>query len=388
MLQIGIIGIGNCGSQIAKLAYETAGCEAFAINTSEKDLSTLPGSIPRRVIGETEGTGKNRDIAKKSLKDAIVNLIREEEFREFVSGKDALLVVSSAGGGSGSGMAPLLVEIGKKSFKNKDGTSKIMILVGVLPKLSEGESTQVNALQYLQEIYDVMNKPTYMLFDNNRLSSLSSYKVLEEVNKDVVRTVEIMMGKYNYATPYDSIDDEEMRVLLRAPGLLFIGGVYGLKEKDLDGVTIEDKLVEAIKTNSQVELQRDGVISKTGLITNLDSHMNERFDSHIEAVREFIGEPTDEFLHTYVNEDKGMPNNVIIILTGLSKVADRISKIEERLVEIEENQRENAAKVEGPTIDQNMIDRLNKKRDDASTDAEDITDEPVELSEIFGKFNA
>lgn len=388
MLQIGVIGIGNCGNQIAKLAHTEAGCDAFAINTSEKDLSTLPSDIPRMVVGETEGTGKDRDVAKQSLKMSVSTLTREESFREFVSGKDVILVISSAGGGSGSGMAPIMVEIGKEAFRNQDGSSKIVILVGVLPKLSEGESTQLNAMQYLHEVYDVMDNPTYMLFDNNKLSNLTSYKVLEEVNRDIVRVIEIMQCKFNYATPYDSIDDTDMRVLLSTPGLLFIAGLYGLKEKDLDGVTIEDKLIETIKSNSQVELQRDGVVAKTGIITNLEERLNEKFDTHIESVRQFVGEPTEEFLHTVVNSDRGMPNNVFIILAGLSKTSDRIAKIEDRIEEIEEEQNAKAAKVEGPSIDPTMIDRLNAKRGSIKKDQQ-ISDDnsKVGLVGIFDKFN-
>ena len=181
MLQVGVIGIGNCGNQVALLAHKEAGCDVYAINSSENDLAMLPDDIPKRAVGKGEGSGKDRKEAKKFLKGAIMEMIAEEEFKNFLANKDVILIVSSAGGGTGSGIAPLLSKIISSSVANADGTPKIVILVGVLPRIAEGYSTQVNALDYTHEIYDILERPTYMIYDNNAYKNEKSAIIINNL---------------------------------------------------------------------------------------------------------------------------------------------------------------------------------------------------------------
>lgn len=384
MLNVGVIGIGNCGNQIACLAHKEAQCYAFAINTSENDLSTLPADIPKKCVGDAEGTGKNRSAAKQFLKDSIMELIRDEEFKNFVEKIDVLLIVSSMGGGSGSGMAPMMSNIIREVFRSDDGSEKITILVGVMPRLNEGYSTQVNALDYLHELFDVLDSPTYMIYDNNNFAKETSYKVLETVNHQVVEDIKVLQCKYNTPTPYDSIDEKDMKTLLSSPGRIVIASLLGIKEKDLDEVGIEELIIERIKKSAHAELQRDGIVSRTGLITNLNDRLNSQFDTHIDNVRKFIGEPTEEFLHITVNEDKALPNNVCLILTGLSKITDRVDKIRDRIEEIETAQQKNEDEADDASINADEIAKMNAKRGYRSTS----TNTQVDLESIFGKFNA
>ena len=385
MLKVGVIGIGNCGNQIACLAHKEAQCDAFAINTSENDLATLADGIPKKCVGDTQGTGTNRAAAKQFLKNSIMELIRDEEFKNFVEKVDVLLIVSSMGGGSGSGMAPLMSNIIREAFRLNDGSEKITILVGVMPRLNEGYSTQVNALDYLHELFDVLDSPTYMIYDNNNFAKETSYKVLETVNQQVVEDIKVMQCRYNTPTPYDSIDEKDMKTLLSSPGRIVIATLLGVKEKDFDEVGIEDLLIERIKKSAHAELQRDGVVSRTGLITNLNERLNSQFDTHIDNVRKFIGEPTEEFLHITVNADKSLSNNVCLILTGLSKITDRVDKIRERIEEIEKAQEKTDEDQDDSAINADEIEKMNAKRGYRPTGD---TKSQVDLESIFGKFNA
>lgn len=386
MLQVGVIGIGNCGNQVALLAHKEAGCDVYAINTSDNDLAMLPDDIPRRAIGKGEGSGKNRADAKKYLKGAIMELIAEEEFKNFLASKDVILVVSSAGGGTGSGIAPLLSKIISSTARHADGTPKLVILVGVLPRIAEGYSTQVNALDYTREIYEVLERPTYMLYDNNAYKNEKSYVVLEKVNRDIVEDIKVMQCRYNAATPYDSIDEADMKTLLSSPGRIAIFRLAGIKEKDLDEITIEDLLIERIKKSSHAEMQRDGIVMRTGVITNLDPRLNEVFDTHIPKIREFVGEPVEEFLHVSVNDDRALPNNVFLLLTGLSKIQDRINKIDDRIDEINKDQEEKQKALDAAAgVSAEDIARMNEKRQYRSADN---TGTAPDLKDIFADFGA
>ena len=55
MLKIGVIGIGNTGNQVAALAKERLNVPVIAINSSEKDLETVPDTIPKKLIKDKDG---------------------------------------------------------------------------------------------------------------------------------------------------------------------------------------------------------------------------------------------------------------------------------------------------------------------------------------------
>ena len=253
MLNVALIGIGNCGNQIAALAKKDAGIDVICINTSENDLSTLPAELKEVsfLVGDSEGSGKNRAGAKKFLKEHITKLVSDEKFKDIIMSKDVIFIASSTGGGTGSGMAPIMSSIIRQAFRNDDGSEKPVILIGVLPRLSEGLSTQVNSMDYLRELFDVLENPTYMLYDNNNFSKESSYVVLQKVNQEIVTDIKILQCLYNLPTPFDSIDEKDMKAILDTPGRIVISSLFDIKEKDLDDTSIEDLLIENLKKNKE-----------------------------------------------------------------------------------------------------------------------------------------
>lgn len=124
--------------------------------------------------------------------------------------------------------------------------------------------------------------------------------------------------------------------IIRTPGRLFVASLFDVKEKDLDDETLEDKLIAEIKNNAHVELQRDLIVHRSGIIVMLSPTVLSQFNTHVENVQKFVGSPVEEFEHIYVNDDRKLPNNVFLILSGLSKVNDRIRKANDRILEIED----------------------------------------------------
>lgn len=333
------MGIGNTGGQVAARAHERLGIPVVAMNSSDKDLETLGEDIPRIKIGDkngiAQGAGKDRATAKKYLKESLVKVLSDEYIVDFVSNLEVLFVVGSTGGGTGSGTAPVTTSILKHQFVE----TKI-ILVGVLPTDSEALSSHVNTLEYLNELYSEMADQTYMLYDNDKLAKMPSYQMMQKVNDEIVSDINVLRLFYNTATRYDSIDEKDMGRLISPPGRVMVSRLEGIKEKDCDTKSIEDMLIENIKTNCHVESQRDGRVAASGIITNLSESLSESFDNHIPNVRKFTGEPVHDFNHIYINPDRKMDNNVFLILSGLSPINDRVNKISDRIQSIEDAQKE------------------------------------------------
>lgn len=387
MLNVALIGIGNCGNQIAALAKKEADIDVACINTSENDLAILPEDLQECsfLIGDSEGSGKNRANAKKFLKESVTRLVGDDKFKQIVSDKDLIFVASSTGGGTGSGIAPIMSSIIRQAFRDENGNEKPIILIGVLPKLSEGQSTQVNSLEYLREVYDVLvdDQPTYMLYDNNKYAKETSSAVLQKVNSDIISDIKVLKLFYNTPTPFDSIDEKDMKTICLDPGRIVVASAFNIKEKDLDEQSIEDLLINNLKTNAHAEIQRDGLVSKTGLITNLSEKLNDSFDSHLNKVREFIGEPVEEFLHIAINKERDMPNNVALVVSGMSKIDDRIDKIEERIKEINDRQREQESAKRQSNFDEDELANFNAKKNVRSSSSADAQ---ADLKGTFAKF--
>ena len=379
MLNVGVIGIGNCGKQVASKAMEELKCDVLAINSSKNDLSTLPASVPQLCIGDERGAGKNRTEAKKFLKASMMNLMETEDFKNFMVGKDIIFIVSSTGGGTGSGMAPVLSSIIRNAFHDKDGSEKAVILVGVLPKLSEAYSTQVNTLEYLTELNKTLDDPTYMMYDNDRLSKEPTHIMMERINTDIVQDIKILRGDYNFSTPFSSIDEKDMKMIIQTQGRLFISKLMNIKEKDIDEKSLEELLIDQVKRNSHCEVDRNKVVARTGIITNLSENLNNQFDTHLNTVQEFVGSPVEEFEHVVINKERDIDNNIFFIMAGLTSINDRIVKVNERIKEIEELQKSRA---EDDALSELDINAMNNRRHYRETQS----DEKVNLSSIFDNF--
>lgn len=381
MLNVGVIGLGNTGNQIAALAAEELKIPAMAINSSEKDLETIANKIPKILISDTEGAskgaGKNRALAKSYLKDSILSIISKEDVQTFISDLNVLFLVSSTGGGTGSGTALLMANIISSMFVDTH-----VIIVGILPVMSEALSAHVNSLEYLNELYGNLENQTYMLYDNDSLYNIPSYKMMDTINREVVKDIDVLRCTFNYTTKYDSIDEQDMKRLISFPGRIMVTRLEDLKERDLDKSSIEDLLISKIKNTNHVELQRDRKVTATGIIVNLSEQVFSDFDNHIPAVREFIGDPDHDFNHLAINEDRKMPNNVFLIMSGMSQVNDRIQKISDRIEEIEERQK---IREEESQLDTLGITELSQKI--SSKDAKKTLDtDKIDLANIFSKF--
>lgn len=381
MLKVGIVGIGNTGNQVASLAQDRLKIPVLAINSSAKDLETVPSSIPKKLIssadGLSQGAGKNRALAKSYLKDSIMTFLSSEDVQTFINALDVLFIVSSTGGGTGSGTAPLMANIIQSTFVDVK-----VILIGVLPVNNEALSAHVNTLEYLNELYSQLTNQTYMLYDNDRLASLPSYQMMEKVNEEIVSDIDVIRCTYNMTTRFDSIDEQDMMRLISFPGRIVVARLQKIAEKDLDNVSIEDKLIDVIKKNCHVEAQRDKKVTASGIITNLSSTISETFDNHVPKVREFIGDPIHDFNHIYINDDRKLPNNVFLILSGLTPVNDKIHKISDRVDEIQEKQKaleeENALnEIELSKLSGTVASKDSKSSDNVSA---------VDLKSIFDKF--
>lgn len=375
MLDVSVVGIGNAGSQVAALAADKLKIPVLAINSSEKDLQTIPETIPHYLMGDEKGAGKERQAAKLFLKDSVMDIL-SKDFAQDVFNKEVVFVVSSTGGGTGSGTALVLADVIREVYHDTK-----VILVGILPTLKEALSTQVNTIEYMKELYETLGDATYMIYDNEKLAKLPSTIMMQKINQSIVDDIDVIRGTYQHPTRYASIDEKDAGNIISTSGRIVIAALRNLKEKDIDEVTLEDLLIEQFKINTHCEIQRDKIVKRTGVISLLSERLNERFDTNLVEVQKFIGTPVESFEHTVINADRQLENCVFLIAAGLTQINDRIRKINDRIEEINEQQMQREDDSELSDID---LQSLNKKIDRKS--ATDREGGNVDVRSILGKF--
>lgn len=119
-MRVATIGIGNGGSKVVDAfleRYEQTGREvisdAYALNTAESDLSVL-NYVPqsKRILLSTpelraSGTGNKPDLGAELMEENLT-VVKNELASIPAHTTDAIVVIATLGGGTGSGGAPIL----------------------------------------------------------------------------------------------------------------------------------------------------------------------------------------------------------------------------------------------------------------------------------------
>lgn len=386
-----IVGVGNCGGQIANLA-ETKYPELFDsvyINSSEADLNMVnPNSKLKLKIGnreEIEGAGKNRDKMKEYLEADINRVLTNQDLQECIREKKYCFIAASTAGGTGSGAAPVLYEILRSMFPQT-----IFILIGVLPALSASLMEQGNTLEFLNELYEVIENPIYMLYDNESAENLPPTTALSTVNENIVEDLRILTGIDNYPTPYTSIDEGDFEAILNTPGRILIARVTNdLTEKNLEtddlneeNAKIDDIIIKAIKNSSNVETDRNEEIAYMGIITYFSSRVYQYYKTKFTKLQNFIGHISQKFDHNAINDKTDDLNFLYIVASGLAPINDRVRKVTDRIEELK------AARAKANSNKYILADGLSSYSTDSERKTQEIPkqNEEVVPEDIFKRF--
>lgn len=332
--KIAIIGVGNCGSQVALLAQKKYPelFDCIYINTSEADLSMVKSTDGLKFkIGkkdEVEGSGKNRTKMKEYLQEAINDILVNQALQDAIVSKKYVFIISSAAGGTGSGAAPVLMEIMRMMFPDTN-----FIIVTVLPQISASLMEQGNALEFLNELYDVLGESTtYMVYDNENTADLPPTHALEVINENIVEDLRVLSGVDNYATPYESIDEADMESIITTPGRLLVARLNSkLTEKNMEDNNLDEMIIKNIKQSAHTETDRNKKVIRWGIITYFTDAVNKLYTSELSKLADFIGTPIERFNHNAINDKNESLNFLYMIASGLSPINDRVVKITERI---------------------------------------------------------
>lgn len=385
--KIALIGIGNCGNQIAYLG-EKKYPELFTsiyINTSEVDLAQVETADAMKYkIGDdeyVEGSGKNRNKAKKYLRGDIKKIVEDPQFNDTIADMTYAFVIVSAAGGSGSGTGPVMTSILKQSFPDTN-----VFLTGVLPNMKNGSMLELcNAMEFLDEIYTKLGPDqTIMLYDNDSVSDMPVTVGLTTVNDSIIEDIRVISGIDCYPTPYESIDDGDMETIAATPGrTMVIRLTESLTVKNIEDGNLDNMLVQAIKNSTNAEIDRAKKVVRWGLITYFTEEVNSQYSPQFPKLEAFIGTPSGRFNHNAVNTGSDKLNFIYLIAAGLPPINDRIQKYRDRIEELKAAM-SNAGSGYIMQNDNFIKETMGEIRKEEDSESE--PDEKFKIDDIFGKF--
>lgn len=286
-MRIALIGIGQAGGKIVDkfLEYDFNNNTNFvqdclAVNTAHQDLAGLK-NVPeekRLLIGESEVKGngvgannkKGRDIMSKESNE-VIHIINDMPTHKL----DAFIIVSSLGGGTGSGGMPVLAKEMKERY------SEPVYGIGILPSSKEGQIYTVNAARSLQSCVEQLDN--LMIFDNDAWSrgkgSLETW--YNELNNTIVERFGVLFSAGEIQEGEDVaesvVDASEVINTLNCGGISSIGYASDQLDEKVVNPGILTRLkggVEVNETESTMRLNSLVEKSITGNLTipaNIDS---------------------------------------------------------------------------------------------------------------------
>jgi cell division protein FtsZ len=251
--EITVIGCGGGGSNTISRMMEEGihGAKLIAINTDAQHLIRTQAD-QRILVGRqrTRGLGAG-SIPQIGEEAALEN---EQEIRAVVSGSDMVFITVGLGGGTGTGVAPVVAKAAREE-------GALTIAIVTLPFSAEGAIRLENAEAGLERLRDVAD--TVIVVPNDRLLEVvpklplyAAFKVADEVLMRAVKGITeliTMPGLVN-------LDFADVRTVMERGGVAMIG----MGESDS-----EDKAADSVKKAIRSPLLDVDISGATAALVNV-----------------------------------------------------------------------------------------------------------------------
>jgi cell division protein FtsZ len=177
--KIAVVGVGGAGSNTVSRLYGSMkeNVQMVAINTDADNLMASTAHKKILVGGDvTQGLGTKGfpEVGEYCAECA------KEAIRDSLRGNDIIMVVAGMGGGSGTGMAPVVARIAKES-------KAITFVVAIRPFTSEGKDRAAKADAGIEALKKVA--PNMIVVENDLLLRMAGDKKMNEAFKIIDRNV-------------------------------------------------------------------------------------------------------------------------------------------------------------------------------------------------------
>jgi cell division protein FtsZ len=302
--KIKVIGTGGGGNNTITRVNEVGivGAEAIAINTDAQDL-LYTNADKKLLIGRdvTKGMGAGSDprLGEEAARE------NEGEIKRLLQGADMTFITCGMGGGTGTGSAPIIAEISKK-------TGALTVGIVTMPFAMEGNTRYDNATYGLERLEQSVD--TLIVIPNDKLLELApdlplhtAFKVADEILTNAVKGIAELVTRAGLV----NLDFADIRTIMKNGGVALIG----VGESDTDNRALE--AVEKAISNPLLDVDITGA---NGALINVAGGEDMTLDEArrvVEAVSERLSEDAKIIWGAQVYKDLDKTIRTMLIVTGV-----------------------------------------------------------------------
>lgn len=323
---VAFVGVGKAGCKIAE-EFKNLGYAAYFINSSAKDLSSI--DAPKNMkyqIPFAQGTNGDRSLAKKYCKDYFDLII--SNINSKLGNFTHIFFCFSAGGGTGSGISPLLI----KNLINRTEDIEFGAICA-FPADNESPQAKYNGYECSKELSSIQNLGNVYLINNNLSMFKNKDTDLDTINKLFADRFNATMLIVDYDTT-GNIDESEMRAALSVSGCCTFADI--LPDGDKKSIKVDNMMIPLGKGSQYI------IYSITDKASLAQEEVEDTFNKPMSYK---FGNGTDNFVTVY-----GLPfpdENTNKLATAYTDDIEKIESIDEDVVDI---------------IDIKFVNPLEKKR--------------------------
>ncbi|WP_407270583.1 cell division protein FtsZ [Radiobacillus sp. PE A8.2] len=313
------VGVGQAGGNIANLARKK-GIKAVAINYSKNDLELDSIESKLRLVG-TEGVGKRRDVAIAKLPDNIDAIEKFFENNFSTPSIEIVIVTFAVGGGTGSGIGPLLIELLQHQMPEK-------VIVGcpILPSYSEPYHNQFNTVEASEEL-SKLNIAIYPVDNQKRYTEVGKESLYRTVNEELVSIFYELQQYTSRHSEEGVLDRTDLREIFKTPGVGVIAKVElaqlnSGQENNVTEEGVAKRIQESWESSIFVSPEKEKLTSAGIIFDGQESLMRSISQKKIFEV--FETEPFYVYQGNYRNES----GKVTTIIAGMQWYQNRLKEIE------------------------------------------------------------
>ena len=302
--RIKVVGTGGAGNNTINRIAEVgvAGAETIAVNTDAQDLLYTTADIKillGKELTKGMGAGSNPKIGEESARES------DSEIKKALKDSDMVFITCGLGGGTGTGSAPVIAEIAKKS-------GALTVGVVTIPFNMEGAKRKENAIIGLEKLENVVD--TLIVIPNDKLLELApdlplhtAFKVADEILTNAVKGIAELVTKAGLV----NLDFADVRAVMDNGGVALIG----VGESDT-----ENRAVESVEKAIQNPLLDVDITGANGALINVAGGSDMTLDEAkkiVETVSERLDPDAKIIWGAQISEDLNNIIRTILIVTGV-----------------------------------------------------------------------
>ncbi len=321
---IKVIGVGGGGTNAVNRMIDAGvtGVEFIAVNTDAQALRMSDADVKIHIGAKvTRGLGAG---AKPEVGEAAAHESRDE-LKEALKGADMIFVTAGEGGGTGTGAAPTVAELGRE-------LDALTVGVVTKPFAFEGRLRSEQAEVGIQALRDRVD--TLIVIENDRLlqvvekrtSVMDAFRLADDVLRQGVQGITDLITVPGLV----NLDFADVRTIMRDAGsaLMGIGTASG-----------ESRAAEAARTAVSSPLLESSIEGATGILLNITAGPDVglfEVNEAAEVVTAAADANANVIFGAVIDEGMGDEVRVTVIATGFGPVRRRRRAPERERVAVSE----------------------------------------------------